>query len=330
MVYVRAGAWRRGAQLLVVAVATAGLLAVPIFTASADRAIAPTVRGDGAGPGPGVALSFAGPDAEQNAMTFPAPARTGLAKAAVTAAERAAGGATEVAVAVLDREVGEMVVGTRGDTPVHTASLSKVVVAVDIVDRRRLDGLAVSAADVDLLRRALSASDDGAMNQLWDRFDGPGAASRVSRRAGLTATSKSSDPSQWGEMSMSAADTVRVWEYILEDLPAVDRDLLISAMNAAPARAKDGFDQAFGLLAPVVDGPGGPGSVAKQGWMCCPTGHRYLHSAGAVGPEQRFVVALLTLTPRRSSGESARAEVTAIAAATVRALSLTGAALDGR
>ncbi len=263
-------------------------------------------------------------------MAVPAPPRAGLAQAAVTAAERAAGGATEVAVVVLDRETGEMAVGARGNVPVYTASLSKVVVAVDIVDRRRLDGLAVSDEEINLLRRALSASDDGAMNELWGRFDGPGAAFRVSRRVGLTGTSMPSNPSQWGQMSVPATDTVRIWEYILEDLPAADRNLLISAMNAASARAKDGFNQAFGLLDPVVDGPGGPGSVAKQGWMCCPTGHRYLHSAGAVGPEQRFVVALLAQTPRRSGWESARAEVTAIAAATVRALDLTVAALDGR
>ncbi|MGH3614062.1 MAG: serine hydrolase [Pseudonocardia sp.] len=326
----RARTRRRGAQLLVVALATAGLLAVPIVTATGDRAIAPTLRGDGAGPGPVPAQSFAGPDAGPNVMAVPAPARTGLPKAAVTAAERAAGGATEIAIVVLDRETGEMAVGARGDVPVYTASLSKVVLAVDIVDRRRLDGLAVSAGEIDLLRRALSASDDGAMNELWGRFDGPGAASRVSRRVGLTATSMPGNPSQWGQMSVPATDTVRIWEYILEDLPAADRNLLISAMNAAPARAKDGFDQAFGLLAPDVDGPGGPGSVVKQGWMCCPTGHRYLHSAGTVGSEQRFVVALLTETPRRASWESVRAEVTAIADATVRALNLKGAALDGR
>jgi hypothetical protein len=91
-------------------------------------------------------------------------------------------------------------------------------------------------------------------------------------------------------------------------------------MDAAPPTAADGFPQTFGLLAPAVDGPGGPGAVAKQGWMCCFSGKYYMHSTGTVGPDHRFIVALLTRLPRAPGWEAARQELTRIATAAVQAV----------
>ena len=236
------------------------------------------------------------------------------------AAQDAAGDSTVLAVAVQDRATGELAVGDRGDEPVLTASLSKVVLAVDVLDRRRLEGLAVADGDLELLSRALGPSDDSSMNALWSRFDGAGAAARLSGRLGLVATTGPRDPSQWGEVAVPASDTVRIWLHILDDMPAADRDLMIAAMDAAPTTARDGFDQSYGLLSEQVDGPAGPGAVAKQGWMCCIAGQYHLHSAGAVGADQRFVVVLLARMPRGGGWEPMRAEVSAIAQAATRAL----------
>ncbi|WP_219414879.1 serine hydrolase [Pseudonocardia nigra] len=314
-------------RLLSAACALALLLAVPIIATSGDgsgavlsRFVADRVPVEPLAP----AAAASGPrllEAPGPAVP-PAPPEplTGLAAAAVQAAESAAAPATELAVAVHDRATGETAVGSRGTEPYYTASLSKVVVIVDMLDRRHLEGLAVSDADLDLVRRALGPSDDSAMNMLWTRFDGAGAAGRLSSRLGLEGTSAPRDPSQWGEMSVPAADTVRIWQHILDEMPDTDRELLISAMAAAPTVAGDGFDQAYGLLAPAVAGPEGPGAVAKQGWMCCFSGQYYLHSTGAVGAEQRFVVALLTRVPRGPGWEAARQELNAIATATVQAL----------
>jgi hypothetical protein len=102
-------------------------------------------------------------------------------------------------------------------------------------------------------------------------------------------------------------------------MPADDRELLISDLAAAPSTAKDGFDQAFGLLSTDVRGDGS-GAVAKQGWMCCFSGQYYLHSAGAVGPEKRFLVVLLTRQPRTKGWPAARTEMTGIATQAVAAL----------
>jgi len=77
-------------------------------------------------------------------------------------------------------------------------------------------------------------------------------------------------------------------------------------MAQATARAADGYDQRFGLLAlprPVA---------AKQGWMCCVGGQRHLHSLAVVG---RRVVVLLSETPRSVGYDAGRAALTAAAAA---------------
>lgn len=321
-VHVTHATYVRRARRLAVACALSLLLAIPVILSPGLRQ--PTVVTGLTGLGrAGPTAGTAAPPPEPPTAPVPTPApvpRTGLAQAAVDAAEAAAAPRTELAVAVLDRTTGEVAVGDRGAEPYYTASLAKVVLAVDVLDRQRLDGLVVTDEDVALLRRALGPSDDSAMNALWGRFDGEGAAARVRERLGLDGTTAPRDPSQWGEMSVPAADFVRIWQYILDGVPADERDLLVSAMDAAPDRARDGFDQAFGLLSPEVRGPEGPGAVAKQGWMCCFSGRYYLHSSGAVGSDRRFLVALLTREPRGPGWAAARQGLDDIAIAAVQAL----------
>jgi hypothetical protein len=304
------------------------VLAVPVVAASGGdvvrlgRFAAHHVSAESVGPAaPGPRLLGAPPPA--GALQVPAPGERferGLADAAVAAAESAADPSTELAVAVLDRATGETALGGRGEEPYYTASLAKLVVITDLLDRRRLERLAVTESDVDLIHRALGSSDDSAMNALWTRFDGAGAPGRLSERLGLTGTTAPDDPSQWGEMRVPAADFLRIWQHILDGMPVTDRDLMLGAMEAAPPTARDGFDQSFGLLAEAVDGPGGPGAVAKQGWMCCFSGQYHLHSTGVVGAEQRFAVVLLSRVSRAPGWAAARQELTGIATATVQAL----------
>lgn len=264
------------------------------------------------------------PPPATSAAPVPVPApRHGLAAAAVAAAEAASGavgfapaaapvGST---IAVLDRRTSEVAVGQGGTAGVLSASLSKLVLAVDMVDRRRTESLPITDVDTDLVRRALGPSDDAAMSALWSRFDGPGSASRISARLGLTGVASPRDPSQWGEMVVTASDLLHVWKHVLDELPAADQELLIGAMAAAPARATDGFDQAFGLLAPGLPVEVG---AAKQGWMCCIRGQNQLHSMGVVGPDDRFVLAVLTTMP---TAATARQLVDRMVAAASGALS---------
>jgi len=248
----------------------------------------------------------------------PPPVQRGLAQAAVNAAEQRASSGTQLGVAVLDRITGELAVGARGHERFYTASLAKLIVIVDVLDRRRTEGLQVSDADLQLFARALGPSDDSAMSALWEKFDGAGAPARVSARLSLEGTAAPRRTGQWGEVEVTASDYATLWRYVLDDMPAGDRDLLLSDIAAAPATAKDGFDQAFGLLSPEIRD--GHRTFAKQGWMCCFSGQYYLHSAGALGEEKRFVVVMLTRQPRTKGWPAARTELTGIATEATAAL----------
>ena len=54
--------------------------------------------------------------------------------------------------------------------------------------------------------------------------------------------------------------------------------------------------------------------------MCCFSGKTYLHSSGAVGAGDRYLVILLTREPRGPGWAAARAGLDQIATAAVRAL----------
>ncbi|WP_197288896.1 serine hydrolase [Nocardia sp. NRRL S-836] len=216
----------------------------------------------------------------------------------------AAGGASDVGVAVLDLESGQLI-GQQGDRPFYSASLSKLVLAVDALQQP------LSDEDRELIYRALSVSDDEAMDELWTRFDGMAAIGRVAAEAGLTGTHAPADPTQWGEVVVTANDMVRLYRFILGS-PV--RDAVVEALSAAPATAADGFDQAFGLL-------GVTGAYAKQGWMYYLPDDVYLHSTGVL--DDRYAVAVLTTSPT-GSWSTARQAVDAVSTALLAKLGVNG------
>ena len=244
-------------------------------------------------------------------ITPPLPAPRAAAAVAAVDVLAAEMPGVQLAVAVFDRERREFVPGRGAADPMYSASLVKIIVAVDMLQRQRTGGPSLGPREIDLIRRVLGASDDQAMNQLWSRFDGAGAVRRVSGQLRLTATRPPSDPSQWGETVASAADMVTLYRHVLAGMPAADRDLIMSSIGMAPPVAADGFDQVFGLL-----GTGDRATVvAKQGWMCCHNRRFTLHSAGLLGAEGRYVVALLSTQPRGLGWEGARENLTAAAGA---------------
>ncbi|WP_207839425.1 hypothetical protein [Williamsia soli] len=244
------------------------------------------------------------------APSGPVSADDSFAALAAARASATAEGGIDLEAAVLDTTTGVSASTTPAHVPMFAASLAKLVVTVDVIDRRRDDALVVGESDLELLRRALGPSDDLAMNQLWERFDGQGAAARVSARLGLVGTTAPVDPSYWGQMTTTAADLATVYRHVLS-MPGMDRDLIIGALAAAPPVAADGFAQDFGLLAPRQVGI----AVAKQGWMCCDDQTSYLHSAGLVGDDGRFVVVLLSRQPFDQDWQLERGRLTAVASA---------------
>ena len=236
----------------------------------------------------------------------------------VTAAESAAAPGMTLGVAVLDVDTGELVLGRDGGRQFMSASLSKLILAVDVLDRHRAEGRSVDPAGLDLITRALSGSDDNAMNVLWGRYDGAGAVSRVAARLGLTATLAPESTDMWGDMLITAADLVEIYRYVLREMAPQDSAVIADALAATTASAADGFQQHYGLLHQGASRQ----RYAKQAWVPYRPAGFLLHSAGVAYDRRTshaYAIALLSIQPY-SGDQVARDQLSAVAAATLGTL----------
>jgi hypothetical protein len=234
-----------------------------------------------------------------------APQAASFAVAMVDAASAAAPKGVTYGVAVMDLSTGQL--AASGERQFYSASLSKLMLIVDMLDR----DVEVTPTVQNLITRALGPSDDNAMNSLWVKFDGPDAMTRVADSLGMVDTHASDDSSQWGEVVVSPAGYARLYQHIMTEMDPDDRSVILNALSGAPATAADGFNQEFGLL-------GLPKAVTKQGWMYY--GNRlYLHSAGVVA-NGSDTYAVVLMTSQAPSAGVARANVSVIAQAVTGAM----------
>ena len=120
-------------------------------------------------------------------------------------------------------------------------------------------------------------------------------------------------------MEVSAADTVRIWQYVLEQMPAADRDLMMTDLARRDARGR-------GRLRPVLRAarPGRPRAPRHGGQAGLDVlllravlpAHRRL---GRPGPAV-LSVAVLTRVPKAKGWDSARKESDGIVAAALAPL----------
>jgi len=229
---------------------------------------------------------------------------TGSAVAAVDAMSAAEAGVLDIGVAVLDRQTGQLDLGAEGATQFYSASVVKLYTVVDILHRVETGQATLTAAQQSNIQRALSVSDDNAMNVLWEQFGGPSTVTELIGLARLQDTRPPSDPGEWGETLLSARDVVAVYQYLLTSLDPGHQQLVLSALASAQGTGADGFDQSFGLLR----SPRAAGVAAKQGWMIDGP-YEYLHSTGVVGSGNRYVIAVLTKRPASNGYAAGRADV---------------------
>ncbi|MET0236790.1 MAG: serine hydrolase [Kibdelosporangium sp.] len=228
------------------------------------------------------------------------------AEAMLDAATAAVPDGVSAGVAVLDLQTGALAAG--GTTQFFSASLSKLMLVVDMLDR----DVPLSDTDRGWIVRALAVSDDNAMNALWTKFDGYNAMTRVAESLDMAGTKTTDDRSQWGEVIVTPAGFARLYQHIMEEMADDDKAIIVSALGASEPRAADGFDQYFGLL-------GGPvKAFAKQGWMYYGS-KLYLHSAGVVtNGADNYVVVLMSA--QQASTGPARANLSSIAQAVQSAM----------
>jgi hypothetical protein len=220
-----------------------------------------------------------------------------LAKAAVTVEPN-----TTLGAVVYDRTTGATPLVYHADRPFRSASLVKLLIAIDVLLRGASD------EDRQEIAQMLTMSDDGLASMFWVRDGGPELVTRTSAELGLVGVRPPEVPGRWGEVVVTPRDVVTIYRYVLS-LPRPDRTLIVDALARAPRYAEDGFDQHFG----IPDGLAAHWAI-KQGWGDNDS-TMVLHSTGLVGNDFRYVVVLLTEHPVDSGWHVSAGSVTAAAAA---------------
>jgi hypothetical protein len=265
-----------------------------------------------------------------------APARAATSQAAAHATPPSATAqippGVTAGIAVYDRHTGTFTEQHNTHAPFRAASVVKILIALDHLwnlgpayslpadDRSRLDSM-------------LRASNDTAADHYWWLNGGSSIIDRMTARLGLadTAGPPADFPGHWGYTSLSAADTVQMYRWVLERAPATLRDIVMGNLRASTRCGTDGFDQRFGIPASFER----PWAV-KQGWSrfgassdctntTAPTAAAVapatatagqpatgraagidlsrpaLHTTGTVGTNDRAIVAAFTLHPQGTS-----------------------------
>jgi hypothetical protein len=226
--------------------------------------------------------------------------RQRVVKQVLSAIDRVTPGA-RAGFEVVDRRSGRAV-GFAEDEQFFSASLVKLLIAIDALDRHGTTDPSFVAE----IRYMLSYSDDQTASRLWVDDGGPDIVTRTAARIGLHDTRPPEVTTQWGATLLSAADVVRIYQYVLTRLPRPQRAVILGALRDAHAVASDGTYQFFG----IPDGLRGLPSAVKQGWTAYGS-WRELHSTGLVGPGDRYIVVLLTADPIQTPEATCAAALTA-------------------
>ncbi|GAA3658953.1 hypothetical protein GCM10022224_022970 [Nonomuraea antimicrobica] len=278
-----------------------------------------------------VAGAFAVPAQAAQSAQGAQPARSVQAKPPVVPA------GTTAAWVVFDRQAGKIVATRNAHRKYRSASVVKILIAIDYLEGRK----SVPAADAALLKVMLRSSDDDAATTLWNRLGKGQIIVRQARKLGLSDTTPppAAKPGFWGYTSLSAYDIVRTYRYLLDRADTRVRDTILGHLRRATPCGTDGFDQTFG----IPDGVPRPWAV-KQGWSGFGTtppvrcggdaraaaapiswiaqrasgsgvpdyGRPVLHTTGLAGQGDRYVMALLTAHPAGGTWNASVKRVTTL------------------
>lgn len=234
------------------------------------------------------------------------PVGTRLALSLEAASSYAAGRGS-VGVAVIDSHTGAYADnGVAANSAMGSASVIKIVLAEELLHRASIGAVALGPSELARMETMLIDSNDSAASSLYGQFGGTDLITASFARHGMTQSAPPLDPQYWGNTQVTAHDVAVFYADLLDgSLPEQSRDYLIGLLQRIAPTASDGFGQLYGLAGlappPVPSEPTGVGAPAapavKQGWMCCLDGLRNVHSTAVVGPDNRYVVVILTEYP---------------------------------
>lgn len=275
-----------------------------------------------------------------------------VAAAALAGAEPFGGSdGTMFGVVVVDRKTGETKAEQNEDEQFRSASLVKLLIALDYLHRRGSDAeiAEIPEEDRELLGSMLRTSDDRAASVLWGQEGQETIVARMVDLLGLEDTEPPADRRTWGYTATSAADVARLYAYLLDEADPEARDFVLGHLRDATRCAVDGRDQYFGIPRSVR----APWAV-KQGWsgfgevppgeQCTstppgavqPAGadqnrtassqapadtgskpdidfvREAMHTTGTIGDGNETIMAVLSLHPDGTSYEKAARRVTAV------------------
>jgi hypothetical protein len=140
----------------------------------------------------------------------------------------------------------------------RSASLVKLLIALDYLET---NGTNVPPEDLAQLQPMLRSSDDDAASYLWVKDGWETIVQRMVAKIGLTDTAPPVNRGIWGYTAVSAADVVKIYDYILTKADPAVRDFIMGNLRQSTKCGDDGFDQSFGIPS-VVHRPW----AVKQGW----------------------------------------------------------------
>ncbi|MEV0701503.1 serine hydrolase [Saccharopolyspora sp. NPDC050389] len=212
-----------------------------------------------------------------------------------------ASGETDSGTVVFDRVEQETLHTDQADRQFRSASLVKLLIGLDLVER----GIVTPKRPSPRMTRMLSHSDDAIASELWSSGGGPQIVTRVAADLGLSDTEPPDVPGRWGDTLITADDMVKVYQHILA-LPEAKRALLLDPLRDSARTAADGTDQHFGIPSALSGQPWG----VKQAWAAG-RGGVDAHTSGLVGSDDRYIVVVLTHHPEGYSLPKAESRVTA-------------------
>ncbi|GLZ31857.1 lipoprotein [Lentzea sp. NBRC 105346] len=164
------------------------------------------------------------------------------------------------AFAVFDRKTGKTTLEHNEHKQIRSASIVKILIALDYLEKRGPDA-EIPQADLVRLVPMLRSSDDNAASELWVQEGWEKIVERMVVKLKLEDTEPPVNVGFWGYTALSASDVVKIYRYILDEAHPKFRDFIMGNLHQATVCATDGFDQSFGIPSAV------PGEVAyKQGW----------------------------------------------------------------
>jgi hypothetical protein len=211
-----------------------------------------------------------------------------LAQQMLSALDKVVAG-SRAGIHVVNTATGEVLADRNANEQFYTASLVKLLIAVDAFHSQNWNPDANTSAQVS---RMLSYSDDNIADQFWDDNGGNSIVTRAAQLIGLRGTQPPSVLGMWGETLVTANDIVTVYHYLAHVAPETAGVTILTALRSAARIAADGTNQYFG----IPDGLRGFHRAIKQGWMSLDSGTT-MNTTGLVGADEQYTVVVLSSQP---------------------------------